>query len=548
MFTKIITFSLVTALFITGCKDQNTSSSSTASSRSSSIINDKPVARDISINKSNAYNDIFLDSEAVEKFIAAEKLNDTMGTAIRNFYNARNFEYSWFTSTGLIEQAFSFHSLCCTDNEKDVFNRSLENRLDRLRIPDGSTIVVAPKDPSTIKTELQITEKFIQYALENYKNNDISAADLGTYIPAKKAAILALADSLLANNSDNKTYAALNESYGLLKNPLAQYSAIAKSGGWPAIVAEKKKYASGDNSPIIAIIKKRLQISGELTGADSTGLFGPELENAVKAYQLSHGYKPTGEVTAPLIKDMNIPALTRVQQLLINMQRMRWMPTNTAGRLIMVNIPEFELYVDSAKTILFQMDVVVGAEGHNTTMFSGNLNQVVFSPYWNVPPSIVKKEVLPGIKRDRNYLAKKDMEITGNEGGLPVVRQRPGPKNALGKVKFLFPNSFDIYMHDTPDKNFFKRSVRDLSHGCIRLSDPVKMANYLLQNSPVWTPEKIDSAMNSGVEQFVKVKDPIPVIITYYTSWVDDKNVLRFADDIYGHDTKMAAKMFTNPQ
>ena len=249
-----------------------------------------------------------------------------------------------------------------------------------------------------------------------------------------------------------------------------------------------------------------------------------------------------------IIRDLNISALARVQQLLINMQRMRWMPTRTDGILIIVNIPEFEVYVDSGKNILFQMDVVVGAEGHNTTMFSGNVSQVVFSPYWNIPPSIVRKEVVPGLRRDKNYLRKRDMEITGKEGGLPVVRQRPGAKNALGKVKFLFPNSFNIYMHDTPEKGFFNRSERDLSHGCIRLSDATKMANYLLRNSNEWSPEKIKDAMNSGKEQFVKLKDPVPVIITYYTAWVDNKGVLHFADDIYQHDKQMAQKMFANPQ
>jgi len=547
MFKKIITNSLLVALFATGCKSQNSSSSSSATN-TTSISNRIVVNRDISINKDNAYNDIFLDSAAVENFIAQEKLDDTLSAAIRSFYNVRNFEYSWFTSTGLIEQAFSFHSLCCTDNEKDVFNKFLEKRLDKLRIPDDSTVTIDPKDANTVKTELQITEKFIQYAMENYKGKDISAAELGTYIPTKKATILALADSVLANNDGNKNYAGINESFRLLKESLKQYTTIANSGGWSAIVADKKKYSLGDSGPGIALIKKRLQITGELAGSDSSGSFSPELQNAVKTYQLTHGYKPTGEVTAELIKDMNTPALTRVEQLLINMQRMRWMPANITGRLIVVNIPEFELYMDSAKTILFQMDVVVGAEGHNTTMFSGNLNQIVFSPYWNVPPSIVKKEILPGIKRNKNYLDEKDMEITGEEGGLPVVRQLPGPKNSLGKVKFLFPNSYDIYLHDTPEKGLFKRSIRDLSHGCIRLSDPVKLANYLLENSPVWTPEKQDSAMNSGVEQFVKLKNTVPVIITYYTAWVDDKGILHFADDIYGHDTKMAAKMFSNPQ
>ncbi len=244
--------------------------------------------------------------------------------------------------------------------------------------------------------------------------------------------------------------------------------------------------------------EKRAQLTGELAGTDTTDALDPEAAaDAIKKYQQSHGYKPTGDITTSLIKDMNISALARVQQLLINLQRMRWMPTNSTGRLILINIPEFELYVDSAKQTLFQMDVVVGAEGHNTTMFSGNLSQVVFSPYWNVPPSIVKKEILPGIRKNKHYLKDKDMEITGEEGGLPVVRQLPGPKNSLGRVKFLFPNSYNIYLHDTPDKGLFKKSVRDYSHGCIRISDPVKMANYLLQDSPNWPPEKIDSAMKS---------------------------------------------------
>jgi L,D-transpeptidase YcbB len=548
MFNKITFYFAVVTLFATGCKDQNTSNSTvqqkSAGSQTSSATIVAP--RDISINKDNAYNDIFLDSNDVEKFIVAEKLNNAQAISIRSFYNVRNFEYAWFASTGLIEQSFSFHSLFCTENDCDLFNKSLEKRLDKLRIDEDSTIEA--KDPSTIKTELQITQRFIDYARDNYKDMDISAADLGTYIPAKKQSILALADSLLATNTDNKNYASLNESFRLLKAPLQKYSAIARGGGWPMIPAGAKKYSTGNTAKAIPVIKKRLQITGELPGTDTSALFDSQLETAVKTYQLAHGYKPTGIITTSLIKDMNIPALARVQQLLINMQRMRWMPTRPEGKLIIVNIPEFELYVDSGKNITFQMDVVVGAEGHNTTMFSGNLSTVVFSPYWNVPPSIVKKEILPAMERNKNYLEKKDMEITGHEGGLPVIRQRPGNKNALGKVKFLFPNSFDIYMHDTPDKEFFKRSGRSLSHGCIRLSDPVKMANYLLQDSKKWTPQKIDSAMNSGDEQFVKIPHPVPVIITYYTSWVDDKGTLRFADDIYGHDSKMAVKMFSDPQ
>ena len=535
---KIVIVSLLIILFAPGCKNHSQSKATTA-------IVVKAVSRNVGINKSNAYNDIFLDSTALQKFISDGKLNDTLSTAMRSFYNARNYEYAWFASTGLIEQAFSFHSLYCTENDHDAFNKSLEARLDRLIMDEDSSINA--NDPSTIKTELQITERFVQYALENCASMGIDPAGLGTYIPAKKMPVTALADSLLANNVNNKNYASANESFRLLKVQLQKYYTIAKNGGWPIITANSKKYALGVADPAIVSIKNRLRVTGEFEDTDTSDSFTPTLAMAVKTYQLSHGFDTSGVITTSLVKDMNISALARVQQLLINMQRMLWMPVRPAGKLIIVNIPEFEVYVDSGNTVLFQMDVVVGAQGHNTTMFSGNINQIVFSPYWDIPPSIVKKEVLPGIKHDKDYLEKRDMEITGKEGGLPVVRQRPGDKNALGKVKFLFPNSFNIYMHDSPEKQYFKKSERDKSHGCIRLSDAPRLAHFLLRNSETWTPEKIDSAMNSGEEQFVRLKNTVPVMITYYTAWVDNKGVLHFADDIYGHDKKIAQKMFTDP-
>ncbi|HEX5653395.1 MAG TPA: L,D-transpeptidase family protein, partial [Chitinophagaceae bacterium] len=177
-------------------------------------------------------------------------------------------------------------------------------------------------------------------------------------------------------------------------------------------------------------------------------------------------------------------------------------------------------------------------------MFNGDLNQVVFSPHWNVPPSIVRNEILPAIERNPNYLASQNMEVVSQEGDLPTIRQKPGAGNALGRVKFLFPNSFNIYFHDTPSKSLFEKDKRAFSHGCIRLKEPEKMANYVLRNQPEWTPERISEAMNSGEEKFVKVTNPIPVIITYYTAWVDEVGRLNFREDIYDHDRKLAGKMF----
>jgi len=213
--------------------------------------------------------------------------------------------------------------------------------------------------------------------------------------------------------------------------------------------------------------------------------------------------------------------------------------------LIIVNIPEFVLHVYENKKKAWDMNVVVGKEGHNTTMFTGDLNQIVFSPYWNVPPSIVQKEILPKIASNPGYLASQNMEQTGtDENGVPKIRQLPGAQNSLGRVKFLFPNSFNIYFHDTNAKSLFEKDKRAFSHGCIRLAEPEKMAQYLLRDQPEWTPEKIEQAMDSGQEQYVKLKDPVPVIITYYTAWVDDNGQLNFRDDIYSHDQDLGSKMF----
>ena len=230
--------------------------------------------------------------------------------------------------------------------------------------------------------------------------------------------------------------------------------------------------------------------------------------------------------------------------MLVNLGRMQWIINQPEGQLILVNIPEFKLHVKEGAKKVFDMNVVVVKEGHNTMIFTGNLNQVVFSPYWNVPPSIVTKEILPAIEKNPDYLASQNMEMVNDGGEIPSIRQLPGEKNALGKVKFLFPNSFDIYFHDTPAKSLFSKDKRAYSHGCIRLSDPMKMAQYLL-NGTSWTTEKIQEAMNSGNERYVKLEKPVPVLITYYTAWVDDAGLLHFAEDIYDHDRVVAERMFT---
>jgi len=394
-----------------------------------------------------------------------------------------------------------------------------------------------------VNTELLLTTHFIRYTLSNYEKGFVKRKEMERFVPIKKEDPLKLADSLInKKHKDERYYEDVNNAYGLLKQELNRYVSIARNGGWPQITGDAKQFKPGSSSSAIAQLKKRLQLTGHMPAGDTTGRFTDTLTMAVKRMQKSFGYKQDGIVTAPLLKDMNVPAQTRVEQILVNMTRMRWMPHEPEGKLILVNIPEFVLHFYDGKNKVFDMAVVVGKVGNNTMQFTGNLSTVVFSPYWNVPPSIVKKELEPAIARNANYLASQNMEKTPDGG----IRQRPGDGNALGRVKFLFPNSFNIYFHDTPSKSLFNKDKRAFSHGCIRLSDPVKMAEYLLKDDKNWPPEKIMEAMNSGNEKFVKLKESIPVFITYYTAWVDDTGLLNFRDDIYKRDAGVMQKMFAH--
>ncbi|MEJ7611425.1 MAG: L,D-transpeptidase family protein [Ferruginibacter sp.] len=542
---------ITTLLFIglVSCKSEDsTGSKENKAAKNKKAESEKKITkRDRSITPANAYNDIFLDSLEMEKFITVNQLNDTIIRRMRSFYNARNYQYAWFASDGLTEQSRAFWNLQSyyhTVNKGSAENgKALIASMDRLELIED--LKVSAADKNILKTEFLLTQHFIQYVLDNYEDGIVKRKELERFIPLFKSDPLRLADSLLTKkHKDGKYYEDDNTAYKALKGQLQKYYAIAKSGGWQMIPSDKRSLKIGAASPTVFLLKKRLQATGEM-GADSTNVFNTSLENAVKTYQTGLGLTPDGIVSETLIKSMNVPAVTRVQQILINLDRMRWMPV-PEGNLILVNIPEFVLHVFEGKKKAFQMAVVVGKEGHNTMMFKGDLSQVVFSPYWNLTPTIIKEEIMPAMARDPNYLANHNMEITSSGGGTPVIRQLPGEENSLGKVKFLFPNSFNIYFHDTPAKSLFSKDKRAFSHGCIRLSEPTKMAQYILRNSPEWTPEKINAAMNTGKEQFVKVKNPIPVIITYYTAWVDENGLLNFRDDIYKHDQHIAGKMFMN--
>lgn len=504
----------------------------------------KITDRDYSITAQNSYNDIFLDSLAMERYITNNQLGDKkIAGRIRSFYNARNYQYAWFSSGGLTEQARFFWNQYdyAVSYLKDsaLVNKTFFKQAEYYM--NQEKVTVNKKDSALLNTEFGLTENFIRFVNSTYEKGYVKRKEQEKFVPIKKADPLYLADSILnKKHSDDKYYEQVNEMYAGLKKNLSLYYTVAKAGGWPTIAAIKTSLKKGGTQTVIPAIKKRLQLTLDMPGADTSAVFNDTLELAVKKFQHRHGYKEDGIISAQLVKDMNVPATKRLMEILVNMDRMRWMPQKPTGNLIVVNIPEFILHVYDGKSKVFDMVVVVGRVGNNTMMFNGDLNQVIFSPYWNVPASIIKNEIQPAMARDPGYLARKNMEQIGSN-----IRQKPGPGNALGKVKFIFPNSFNMYFHDTPSKSLFGQDKRAFSHGCIRLSEPQKMAEWLLRNDPQWTTEKIVSAMNQTTEKGVKLKDPIPVFIIYYTAWVDEEGQLNFRDDVYQHDKDLMKKMFT---
>jgi L,D-transpeptidase YcbB len=523
---------------VAGWFGKNSDSTSGKNSDSSSYA---AYARDESITEANAYSDLFLDSNAVETYIQKEKLNDSSANAMRSFYKVRNYQYAWFTSGGPTEQARGLWSLYASEGDSSSKDpaKGLDKRMDTLLQHDSITI--AKNDSSFVQTELTLTQQLIQYASENPQH--INKEAIYYLVPAKKMDAMEYADSILNKQKDSAMYAG-NKNYNLLKGQLANYYSIAKNGGWGTI-SSTGQLKKGMKSPAVSTLKKRLQLSKDYNGADTTNVFSDSLVTAVKSFQQRNGLKPTGIVNDSMITILNVSVEQRIQQIIVNMNRTLWMPQQNDSSRIEVNIPSQMLiaYADSGKA--FEMPVIVGKEGNSTVMFSSEINQIVFNPAWNIPESIVKNEIMPKMKSNATYLKKNNIEVV-KQGDIPELRQLPGKNNPLGKVKFLFPNNHDIYLHDTPDKTAFSKQDRTLSHGCIRVADASKLAQYLLKDQSDWTVQKINAAMNSDKEQTVDLKTKQPVNISYLTAWVDENGMMNFRPDVYNHDKDEMAKMFTS--
>ena len=542
---KILQFILpAVLLFACNTRQQETTPATSESQDAVNAPSDTVyLERNTAVTATNSYSDLFLDSNTISEFISTNNLTADDQKWIRSFYNYRNMQFAWFSSQGFTEQARGFWNL--QDKMGVSTDKRLSNKMDILLNMD--TLTVGNDDTTIAATELALTNAYLHFFRANRNYTQFAQLSAEKAIPIKKESIAILTDTLIHRQTDTMT----NRSavpYFLLKQKLQLYNSIAQMGGWSPISFTGAQLNKGAVSPAIALIKKRLQKTGEMSGNDTSAVFDDSLIIAIKNYQLHNGLIPTGKISDTLVQSLNVPVQDRMQQIIINLNRLQWTPAIQDTNYLSVNIPDFLLTVFENNVKLFDMPVVVGKEGTNTTMFTGKINQVVFSPYWNIPASIVEKEILPKMKNNPDYLESNRMEIVGKNDSLPRIRQLPGKGNMLGKVKFLFPNRYDIYLHDSPEKWIFSRARRALSHGCIRLADAEKLAVYLLRGNSSWPEEKIREAMNSEKEQFVKLNPPLAVHINYYTAWVDENGQLNFRDDIYDNDSKISKMMFDNAQ
>ena len=365
-------------------------------------------------------------------------------------------------------------------------------------------------------------------------------------------------DSTLRYNKVKETLDRLtpnHQEYNNLVKALLKYKTIEAQGGWDVFTTSLKKIEPGTEHPDIVKLRARLSVTQGVIEPDSTNenRYDQTLFDQVVIFQVRNGLKGDGVIGKQTIEALNVPVGDRIASIEANLERWRWLSDDLGERYIMVNIANFDLQlIDNGKQV-FATEAIVGRPYRMTPVFSSLMTYLVLNPDWTVPPTILKNDVIPEVIKNSNYLIEKGMKVLTMDGkevnasaidwnraaksGFPyMIRQEPGKLNALGKVKFMFPNQHNVYIHDTPSRNLFTQTDRGFSSGCIRVNRPIELAALLLADLPVWTPQQIDQVLNQGKPRTVNLPKPIPVHLLYMTAWADGDGTVYFRKDIYNRD------------
>jgi murein L,D-transpeptidase YcbB/YkuD len=481
------------------------------------------------------------------------------------FYESRDYALAWIDGAGLTAQAKIVISILQQAAQKGLNPEDY----DASRWQAREEALVAKLTPEAIaRFDLALSVCLLRYvsALNVGRVNprhlkfDLDLNHRMTDLPEFLSQISQSDDivSLLDNAEPQE------DGYSRTSQALKTYLALALQDPYEKLAVPEKPVATGGTYGAMALLVAKLKLVGDLpqgaTLPEGSMKYEGDVVEAVKRFQVRHALAVTGSLGPETVRQLNVPIADRVRQLQFALERWRWLPHEIVTPLIAVNVPAFRLYgFDEQHRIALKMNVVVGkAMRSETPAFIGNMTYLVFRPDWGVPPTIFRREILPPLQADSAYLSKNGYDLIDTTGkvlnagevtpeeiqllraGKLSVRQRPGPKNALGSVKFMFPNTYLVYLHDTPKTELFSRSRRDFSYGCIRIQDPPALAAWVLRSKPEWTPERIRAAMNGEKSVQVNLSSPIPVLILYGTARVDEDGFVDFYDDIYGHDARLA--------
>lgn len=473
---------------------------------------------------------------------------------IRNVYGPIGFRPVWTRGGRATAQATTLIALFENAETKGLQSIDYDGGRWSARLSDLRS------DAAQARFDVAVTSTLMRYANDvRYGRVHPHSMDFEYEVARKDLYLPAFVHTVAGASDAASAVAAIeprNPEYHRLVAALAAYRRIAATADETLPVVTK--LAPGQTYDALPQLATRLRRLGDLPSdviVDGVKYEGA-IVDAVKHFQSRHGLDADGIVAKATFAQLNVPAAERVRQIEIAIERARWMPAPADGPAIIVNIPEFRLRAIGDEELT--MRVVVGkAAGHKTPVFGGDMKHVVFRPYWGVPPNIQRKEIAP--KLDAAYAAKHNYEIVDAAGrvqpvndetvakvrtGALSVRQKPGRANALGLVKFLFPNDNNVYLHSTPQQSLFARARRDFSHGCVRVEDPVALAEWTLRAKPEWTREKIQSAMDGKRDDiYVNLSNPIPVRIVYQTVVVQKDGEVHFFNDIYGHDAKLVAAL-----
>ena len=523
-----------------------------------------------------------------------------------SLYQERNYAPLWIGTDGPSTQAFEMIEIIRhSSNEAldpNYYNISeIESTLIRIEQDRNSGNSYEAQDLAEL--ELLLSNSFLTYAHDLHYGR-VRAEQINLELSTRERPVN-LSNLLVTAIETNQVQGTLDgllpkyPMYAKLRISLKEYREIAANGGWQP-VPYGDKFKKGARGQRVLALSKRLKVTGELDSSIAeSDLFDETLDQAVRKYQQRNGLYVDGVVGKATIEALNVPVEERVSQIELTMERWRLLPQYLGDRYVLVNIANFHLYGIENNYDSINMRIVVGKPRWNTPMFSEEMTHLIVNPYWNIPPSIFRDDIAPKIKQDPEYLAKRSIDALGLKAPEKIVveetevvevednlestevtdenntegkklsqveiqnkqaqkeyaskvlsgkyrlRQNPGPGNPLGRIKFLFPNKHSVYLHDTPNRGFFKRAQRNFSHGCIRVEKPLELAEFVLSSNPNWTQSTVQSTINRGRTKTVHLDQTIPVYILYFTAWVDNEGYVNFHKDVYGLDKTLHNALLT---